>query len=103
MNRRGFLYGATVVMGAADVAATARPFIDQMNPDAGIRVAGDAIDLTLAELRPTEQRVVHWAGGADAGAGGRGRRSPSPASRHAFPVAHQGGGGLQSLRCRRRL
>jgi ubiquinol-cytochrome c reductase iron-sulfur subunit len=60
INRRGFLYGATAVMGAAGVVAAAWPFIDQMNPDAGVRAAGDVVDLTLAELRPTQQRVVHW-------------------------------------------
>jgi ubiquinol-cytochrome c reductase iron-sulfur subunit len=60
INRRGFLYATTAVAGAAGAVAAAWPFIDQMNPDARARAAGDIIDVDLTDLHPAEQRMVHW-------------------------------------------
>jgi len=60
INRRSFLYATTATVGAVGAAMTAWPLIDQMNPDARVRAAGDIIEVDLSELRPAEQRVVHW-------------------------------------------
>jgi ubiquinol-cytochrome c reductase iron-sulfur subunit len=60
MSRRSFLYATTAAAGAVGVVAAAWPFIDQMNPDAQIRAAGDVIELNLVDLLPAQQRVVHW-------------------------------------------
>jgi ubiquinol-cytochrome c reductase iron-sulfur subunit len=60
INRRSFLYATTAAVGAAGLAAAIWPFIDQMNPDARLRAAGDIVDADLSDLRPAEQRVLHW-------------------------------------------
>ena len=50
MSRRGFLYTTTAAVGAAGLVAAVWLFIDQMNPDAGLRAAGDVVDVDLADL-----------------------------------------------------
>jgi ubiquinol-cytochrome c reductase iron-sulfur subunit len=60
ISRRSFLYVTTAAAGAAGAVAAAWPFIDQMNPDAGIRAARDIVDVDLSNLRPAQLRVVHW-------------------------------------------
>jgi ubiquinol-cytochrome c reductase iron-sulfur subunit len=60
INRRSFLYATTAAAGAVGAATAAWPLIDQMNPDARVRAAGDLIEVDLAKLRPAEQRVVRW-------------------------------------------
>ncbi len=60
IGRRNFLYATTAAMGAGGLAALTWPLIDHLNPDAGVRAAGDVIDLDLAGLAPGERRVVHW-------------------------------------------
>jgi ubiquinol-cytochrome c reductase iron-sulfur subunit len=62
INRRSFLYATTAVVGAAGAATAAWPLIDQMNPDARVRAAGDIIEVDLGVLHPAEGRVVRWRG-----------------------------------------
>jgi len=59
-SRRNFLYAATAAVGAVGIAAAAWPLLDQMNPDAKVRAAGDVVGVDLAALEPGRQRVVHW-------------------------------------------
>jgi ubiquinol-cytochrome c reductase iron-sulfur subunit len=60
INRRGFLYAATAAVGVAGIAAAAWPLIDQMNPDARVRAAGDIFGVDIGGLLPAQQIVVHW-------------------------------------------
>ena len=60
INRRNFLNITTGAVGAVGAAMAAWPLIDQMNPDARARAALDLMEVDLAQLRPAEQRVVHW-------------------------------------------
>jgi ubiquinol-cytochrome c reductase iron-sulfur subunit len=59
-GRRNFLYATTTAVSAVGLAALAWPLIDQMNPDAAVRAAGDVLDIDLASLAPGERRVVRW-------------------------------------------
>jgi ubiquinol-cytochrome c reductase iron-sulfur subunit len=54
------LYAATAAVGVAGIAAAAWPLVDQMNPDAGVRAAGDRLGVDIGGLKPAEQIVVHW-------------------------------------------
>src|SRR5262249_59062991 len=49
-TRRDFLYIATGAVAAVGAAATAWPFISQMNPDASTIAAGAPIDVDLAPI-----------------------------------------------------
>jgi ubiquinol-cytochrome c reductase iron-sulfur subunit len=60
VSRRGLLYVATAAVGAAGLAAAAWPLIDQMNPDARTRAAGDRLSVDIGGLKPAEQMVVRW-------------------------------------------
>jgi ubiquinol-cytochrome c reductase iron-sulfur subunit len=60
MNRRDMLLTATAAMGAAGIAAAAWPLIDQMNPDARVRAAGDIIEVNLDAVRPAQPVVLRW-------------------------------------------
>ena len=60
INRRGFLYAATAAVGVAGVTAAAWPLIDQMNPDAHARAAGDTLGVDAGGLQPAGRIVVHW-------------------------------------------
>ncbi len=59
-SRRDFLYVATAATAAVGVAATAWPFIDQMNPDAATVAAGGPVDIDLRQVHPGQQLVVLW-------------------------------------------
>jgi ubiquinol-cytochrome c reductase iron-sulfur subunit len=59
-TRRGFLYGATAAVGAVGLGAAAWPLIDQLNPDARTRAAGDVVMVDLTGLHAGQQRVVRW-------------------------------------------
>lgn len=59
-SRRKFLYVAAAAVGAAGATAGLWPLIDQMNPEASVRAAGDIVDVDLVDLRPGDQRVVFW-------------------------------------------
>jgi ubiquinol-cytochrome c reductase iron-sulfur subunit len=60
IDRRGLLYAATAVVGIAGIAAAAWPLLDQMNPDARVRTAGDIVGVDLGGLEPAERRVLRW-------------------------------------------
>jgi len=60
INRRGLLYAATAVVGIAGIAAAAWPLLDQMNPDARVRAAGNIVGVDLDGLQPAERRVLRW-------------------------------------------
>jgi ubiquinol-cytochrome c reductase iron-sulfur subunit len=60
INRRGLLYAATGAVGVAGIAAAAWPLLDQMNPDARVRPAGNIVGVDLAGLQPAERRVLRW-------------------------------------------
>ena|ERR1700733_3814775 len=60
INRRHLLYAATAAVGAAGIAAAAWPLLDQMNPDARVRAAGNIVGIDLDGLQPAERRVLRW-------------------------------------------
>lgn len=60
INRRSFLYATTGAVGAVGAATVTWPLIDQMNPNARVRAAGDLIEVDLTNLRLAEQHVVRW-------------------------------------------
>lgn len=60
IDRRRFLYAATATVGIAGIAAAAWPLIDQMNPDAHVRAAGDFLGIDIGGLNPAERIVVRW-------------------------------------------
>jgi ubiquinol-cytochrome c reductase iron-sulfur subunit len=59
-SRRDFLFLATASVGAVGLAATAWPFIDQMNPDAAAVAAGGPVDIDLSQIQPGQQIVARW-------------------------------------------
>ncbi|HVV94169.1 MAG TPA: ubiquinol-cytochrome c reductase iron-sulfur subunit [Hyphomicrobiales bacterium] len=59
-DRRDFLYLATGAFAAVGAAATAWPFIDQMNPDAATLAAGGPVDVPLSGIAPGQQIQVLW-------------------------------------------
>jgi ubiquinol-cytochrome c reductase iron-sulfur subunit len=59
-TRRNFLYATTAAMGAAGIVAAAWPFIAQMNPDARVRATDDAVDVSVKDLPPGQQKTVRW-------------------------------------------
>jgi ubiquinol-cytochrome c reductase iron-sulfur subunit len=60
MNRRDMLFTATAAMGAAGILVATWPLIDQMNPDARVRAAGDILEVNLDGLRPAQPVVLRW-------------------------------------------
>src|ERR1043166_9376446 len=89
MSRRSMLYAGTAAVGAAGLVAAAWPFIDQLNPDAATRAAGDVIDVDLAGLQPARPRpspTAHraWAQPAD-------RHRPANRSRHRGTARREAG------------
>jgi ubiquinol-cytochrome c reductase iron-sulfur subunit len=60
VSRRSLLYTATTLFGAAGVVAAALPLVDQMNPDAATRAMRDETAVDVADLKPDQQRVIHW-------------------------------------------
>ena len=60
-NRRDFIHIAAMATGAVGVAATAWPFIDQMNPS-GDTLALASIEQDIAKVVPGQQLVVKWRG-----------------------------------------
>jgi ubiquinol-cytochrome c reductase iron-sulfur subunit len=59
-TRRSFLYATTATVGAVGLAAATWPFIDQMNPDAQVRAAGDLQEVDLTPLKPGAQLMRRW-------------------------------------------
>jgi ubiquinol-cytochrome c reductase iron-sulfur subunit len=60
-NRRDFIYIASASVGAVGVAATAWPFIDQMNPAADTR-ALSTTEVDLGAIPEGQQIKVMWQG-----------------------------------------
>lgn len=60
-TRRDFLYLATGAMGAVGAAATAWPFIDQMNPDASA-LALASIEVDISSIEEGQSITVKWRG-----------------------------------------
>ena len=62
MRRRTFLCSATAAVGGGGLIISLWPFLDQMNPDAKVRAAGDIVEVSIVDLRPAQQRIVCWHG-----------------------------------------
>jgi ubiquinol-cytochrome c reductase iron-sulfur subunit len=60
-HRRDFIHIAALSMGAVGVAATAWPFIDQMNPSVDT-LALASIEQDISKVTPGQQLVVLWRG-----------------------------------------
>jgi len=60
-NRRDFLYLATGATGTAGAVFAAWPFVDQMNPTAGV-LASSTLEADLAAIKPGTQAVFKWRG-----------------------------------------
>jgi ubiquinol-cytochrome c reductase iron-sulfur subunit len=60
-TRRDFLYVATGVVGAVGVAATAWPFIDQMNPSSAV-LALASIEADISTIALGQQVIFKWRG-----------------------------------------
>jgi len=60
IQRRDFLYIATGAMGCVGAALAAWPFIDQMEPDAGVVAAGGPVTVDLSSVLPGQQILVQW-------------------------------------------
>ena len=58
-TRRDFLYIATGAVGAVGVAATAWPFIDEMNPSADV-LALASIEIDLTPIQPGQAVTFIW-------------------------------------------
>lgn len=60
-TRRDFLYIATGAFAAVGAAATLWPFIDQMNPDAGVQALA-SINVDVSAVEPGQSITVMWRG-----------------------------------------
>ncbi|MEO9459392.1 MAG: ubiquinol-cytochrome c reductase iron-sulfur subunit [Lentilitoribacter sp.] len=61
-TRRDFLYLSTGMAAAVGAVGVAWPFIDQMNPDAATRAAGEPIEVNVSSLEPGGHVIVKWRG-----------------------------------------
>jgi ubiquinol-cytochrome c reductase iron-sulfur subunit len=61
VTKRDFLFLMTGSLAAVGVAATAWPFIDQMNPDAATIAAAGPVDIDIQQLQPGQRVVALWA------------------------------------------
>ena len=61
VTRRDFLLIATGALAAVGVAATAWPFIDQMNPDASA-LARASIEVDISSIEPGQSITIMWRG-----------------------------------------
>ncbi len=60
-TRRDFIYVATGMMGAFGLAATAWPFIDQMNPAADV-LSLASVEIDVSSIEPGQRVTVTWRG-----------------------------------------
>ena len=60
VKRRDFLFIATGAMAAVGAAATAWPFIDQMEPAADVLAAGGPLTVDLSKIEPGQQVLMMW-------------------------------------------
>ena len=58
-DRRDFLYIATGSFAAVGAAATAWPFIDQMNPDASVKALA-AVEVDLTPIEEGQSITISW-------------------------------------------
>ncbi|MDE2343894.1 MAG: ubiquinol-cytochrome c reductase iron-sulfur subunit [Betaproteobacteria bacterium] len=61
-GRRKFLVGATVVVGAAGVAAAATPFVLSMFPSARAKAAGAPVEVDISKVEPGMMITQEWRG-----------------------------------------
>jgi ubiquinol-cytochrome c reductase iron-sulfur subunit len=60
VKRRDFLFVATGVFAAVGTALATWPFIDQMEPSAGVLAAGGPISVDLSKILAGQQIVINW-------------------------------------------
>jgi ubiquinol-cytochrome c reductase iron-sulfur subunit len=61
-GKRGFLIGATGVVGGIAAAAAAVPFAGSMLPSERAKAAGAPVEVDIANLAPGEMKIVEWRG-----------------------------------------
>ena len=61
-GKRGFLIGATGVVGGIAAAATAIPFAGSMLPSARAKAAGAPVEVDISKLAPGEMQIVEYRG-----------------------------------------
>ena len=61
-GKRGFLIGATGVVGGIAAAATALPFAGSMLPSERAKAAGAPVEVDISRLEPGEMKIVEWRG-----------------------------------------
>jgi len=61
-GKRGFLIGATGVVGGIAAAATAVPFAGSMLPSERAKAAGAPVEVDISKLEPGEMKIVEWRG-----------------------------------------
>jgi len=61
-GKRGFLIGATGVVGGIAAAATALPFAGSMLPSERAKAAGAPVEVDISKLEPGEMKIVEWRG-----------------------------------------
>ena len=61
-GKRGFLIGATGVVGGIAAAATAVPFAGSMRPSERAKAAGAPVEVDISKLEPGEMKIVEWRG-----------------------------------------
>jgi ubiquinol-cytochrome c reductase iron-sulfur subunit len=61
-GKRGFLIGATGVVGGIAAAATAVPFAGSMLPSERAKAAGAPVEADISQLAPGEMQIVEWRG-----------------------------------------
>jgi ubiquinol-cytochrome c reductase iron-sulfur subunit len=61
-GKRGFLIGATGVVGGLAAAAAAVPFAGSMTPSERAKAAGAPVEADISKLAPGEMQIVEWRG-----------------------------------------
>ena len=61
-GKRGFLIGATGLVGGIAAAATAVPFAGSMLPSERAKAAGAPVEADISKLAPGEMQIVEWRG-----------------------------------------
>ncbi|MGB8365869.1 MAG: ubiquinol-cytochrome c reductase iron-sulfur subunit [Rhizomicrobium sp.] len=60
VKRRDFLYIATATVAVTGGLLALWPFIDQMEPTAGVLAAGGPVTVDLSSVSPGQQIIVQW-------------------------------------------
>jgi len=61
-GKRGFLIGATGVVGGIAAGATAVPFVGSMLPSERAKAAGAPVEVDISKLAPGEMQIVEYRG-----------------------------------------